>query len=711
MQSHNYETIDIIHKKTQLIFLLDEQHHIYLLYAGEIRKDAVYLESILPQLSAFPITQLHITGDNIHHKGIKLSNSETNESLIYKDYTDIKTVEGRLITINEYNPVHEISVTTFFQMYDSTSCIRTWKKIKQMGTGTTGIEWLSSFSYTGILQQDDYPGNYAEHMELHVAHNAWTSELQWQRQTLKELGLNYRVDGEHKQPSSKRISITNQSSWSCSEYSPNGILYNNHTNQTAAWQIEHNGAWHYEIGDTGSGDIIYLNLLGPEEYDNQCWIKLCSGESFETVPVAFVQTEGSVETAIIEMNRYRRLIRRPSNDNKRLPVIFNDYMNCLMGEPSTEIEKPLIAAAAKAGCEYFVIDCGWYADGYWWDSVGEWIPSEKRFPNGIEELIHYIRSYGMIPGLWLEIEVMGIHCPLADQLPDNWFFMRHGKRIIDVDRYHLDFRNPDVSAYADKILDRLIRDYGVGYIKMDYNITTGIGSDVASDSCGEGLLSHNRAYLAWLDRLFERYPDLVIENCGSGGMRHDYAMLSRHSIQSLSDQTDYIRNATIAAAGATAITPEQCAVWSYPLEKGDEEEVIYNMMNAMLLRIHQSGYLNRLTEQRFQLVKEGIDIYKKIRKYIPATDPVWPTGIPHIDDDVHSFGLIYKKTLLLAVWNNTTASNIVHIEFSAYGNVKCIQQIYPSNKRYNISIDHSRNDAYFKFQQAPCARLFQITLD
>ena len=58
----------------------------------------------------------------------------------------------------------------------------------------------------------------------------------------------------------------------------------------------------------------------------------------------------------------------------------------------------------------------------------------------------------------------------------------------------------------------------------------------------------------------------------------DYAMLSRYSIQSTSDQEDYVRYATIAANAPSAVTPEQAAVWSYPLTEGDCEEVIYNMV-------------------------------------------------------------------------------------------------------------------------------------
>lgn len=84
-----------------------------------------------------------------------------------------------------------------------------------------------------------------------------------------------------------------------------------------------------------------------------------------------------------------------------------------MGKPTTEAEFPLIDAAAEAGCEYFCIDCGWYADGDWWDSVGEWKESRRRFPNGVREVTDYIRKKGMIPGVWLELEVMGICCETA----------------------------------------------------------------------------------------------------------------------------------------------------------------------------------------------------------------------------------------------------------------------------------------------------------
>ena len=91
-----------------------------------------------------------------------------------------------------------------------------------------------------------------------------------------------------------------------------------------------------------------------------------------------------------------------------MPVIFNDYMNTLMGDPTTEKLLPLIDAAAEVGADYFCIDAGWYAEGDWWNTVGAWQPSTTRFPNGLGEVIDRIHSRGMVPGLWLEPEVIGV---------------------------------------------------------------------------------------------------------------------------------------------------------------------------------------------------------------------------------------------------------------------------------------------------------------
>ena len=321
-----------------------------------------------------------------------------------------------------------------------------------------------------------------------------------------------------------------------------------------------------------------------------------------------------------------------------------------------------------------------------------------------------IRKYGMIPGVWLEIEVMGINCEMAKKVPDEWFFMRHGKRVYDRSRYQLDFSNPEVSAYADSVIDRLVKDYGVGYIKMDYNIEPGIGTEVNCDSVGEGLMRHEKAYLAWLDGVFARYPELIIENCSSGGMRIDYAMLSRYSIQSTSDQDDYRRYATIAANAPTGLCPEQSAIWSYPLTDGDREEVVFNMVNAMTQRIHQSGHLANLSPERMSLVKEALECYKSIREDIKRSVPFWPLGLSHIGDEWVTLGLKAGNKAYLAVWRrqgNNECCNIPIRYATENAKARCIYPSFDEGKHMFNPLSRSLS---VKLPECFTARLFEIEL-
>jgi alpha-galactosidase len=128
---------------------------------------------------------------------------------------------------------------------------------------------------------------------------------------------------------------------------------------------------------------LALTLSGPTSAEHSWSLRLEPGDRFSSVPATLAVSPGGLEGALAEMTRHRRLTRRPNRDDRECPVIFNDYMNCLMGDPTTEKLRPLVRTAAEAGCEYFVIDCGWYSDDPgWWDTVGDWEPAATRFPGG-----------------------------------------------------------------------------------------------------------------------------------------------------------------------------------------------------------------------------------------------------------------------------------------------------------------------------------------
>ena len=703
------DLIKITENKLNLVFEKTVSGNIKLLHFSALpfdEKNLLYRDG-KPHTDRFNLVEIQISGQDRpgERHGNKYISTSPAWRLKLKDFRDYRNDKGRKLEIEQYDDICKVTVTSHIQFYDGISTVRSYTEVKNVGDEPQGIEYISSFALTGIEKEGEKPAD--KKLRVHIPFNGWQRECQWNSFTLPELGMEACQDDNIKR-SSRTISCTNTGNWSSKEYLPMGLLENEEVGLSLAWQIEHNGSWHWEISDQDGS--FYIQLSGPTETESNWWINLKPNETFTTIPVAVSSVVGGFDEAIGELTKYRRVIRRKNSDNEKLAVIFNDYMNCLWGNPTTEKELPLIEAAYKAGAEYFVVDAGWYADGYWWDNVGEWKESKERFPNGLIEVMDKVREKGMIPGVWLEIEVMGIVCPKAAQTHPDWFFTRHGKRVHDRSRWQLDFRNPEVRAHADEVIDRLVNDYHVGYIKMDYNIEPGVGTEINADSFGDGLLGHERAYLKWLDGVFERYPELIIENCSSGGMRIDYAMLSRCSIQSTSDQENFLNYASIAANSPAALTPEQSAVWSYPMKGQTKEEAVFNMCNAMLLRVHQSGHLAEISDSDFELVKEGIAYYKSIRNDIKKSVPFWSLGLSHFSDEWISLGEKTDEKTYLAVWKKNAKEDscvlpIKHLKGKDV-EVKCA---YPENdENTKFSWDKDKGELTVEIKPEIAARVFEV---
>jgi alpha-galactosidase len=607
------------------------------------------------------------------HHARKLIGGNPGSELIYKG-SQIQTLNGvTSAVLQQRSNELGLDVESHYQFFDGIPVVREMTRIINHGSAPVGIEHVSSAMLYHFLEL----GNQSAEQKtiIDYAFNTWMAEAQWHSGKLSQLGLN--DNGAF--PGLSAISFGNIGSWSTMNYLPMGMVENRDVGLTWFWQIEHNGSWHWEIGRTEStGSYLYLG--GPDELYSSAWKQLQPGATYDTVPVALGCVKGGFDEAMAALTAYRRrACLLPHPENKKCSVIFNDYMNCLGGDPSTAKELPLIAAAAKAGCEYFVIDAGWYADPgqSWWDTVGAWQPSQARWaPGGLQAVLDKIKAAGMIPGLWLEIEVAGINSPLKAK-PDSWFFMRHGKRVIDHGRFFLDFRNPEVRAYTDEVVDRLVKQYGVGYIKMDYNVDALEGTDANSDSPGQGLLEAQRAFLGWLDGVHARFPGLITENCGSGGGRMDYAMLSRDQLQSASDQEDYHKFPALLVGELAAVLPEQLTGWSYPSPGSDPDEASFNMVTVMLSRILQSGHLDQLKPESLNQVEDGIRVYKKsIRPFLPSMSPFFPLGMPSMADKITpiAVGLRNKDRSFIAAWRLEGSDTIT---LPVHSNEKAVL-LYPS---------------------------------
>jgi alpha-galactosidase len=546
------------------------------------------------------------------------------------------------LRIVQEEPATGLRVTSVFE---AGAGVRTWTEASISGPGSVELTFLSSL-VVGLESID---------VGLYSAANSWMAENRWSKRAVREVLADI-VRDPHHHVAKSRHAVTSTNSWSSGEALPIGVLVDRSTPYALGWQIEHNGPWHYELGETERGG--YLLLSGPTDHEHQWSVELTAGKPFTTVPVSLVAgtDAGSVFAAL---TRQRRAIRNRRPIDDRMPVIFNDYMNTLLGDPTTGKLLPLIDAAADVGADYFCIDAGWYAEGDWWNTVGAWQPSTSRFPNGLGEVIDRIRQRGMVPGLWLEPEVIGVHSPIAGELPDDAFLTRHGRRIAENGRYLLDLRSPAARKHLDTTVDRLVDEFGIGFFKFDNNTMTGPGTDKGGTSLGQGLLEHNRALLDWLDGLHERHPDLLIENCGSGAMRMDYAMLSRLHLQSTSDQEHPLLYAPISAAAPAAVLPEQAGNWAYPITGTTREEFTLALVNGIPGRLYLSGHLNRMTPAELDLVRSALTAHRAVLEDLDTLVPAWPLGLPVWTDEWIALALNGPEVSYLTLWHRAPGPSTI----------------------------------------------------
>jgi alpha-galactosidase len=286
----------------------------------------------------------------------------------------------------------------------------------------------------------------------------------------------------------------------------------------------------------------------------------------------------------------------------------------------------------------------------------------------------------MVPGLWLEPEIVGLDSAMLHRLPDDAYFQRFGVPTVEHHRRHLDLRHPAAREHLNAAIDRVV-DYGAGYVKLDYNIEPGAGTD-RTGSTGDGLLGHGRALRRWLLDIQDRHPELLVENCASGAMRMDYALLSATHIQSTSDNQDAARSAVVACVAPMSVLPEQAGNWSYPAAEMSDGELAVTMVNGLAGRLYLSGFLDRLSPDQRQLVQDAVLLHKGLRHWMASAAPCWPTGLPGWDDDMLTLGYRGEGHRALFVWTRGQAALLrLPAEWAT------LQQAFPQGAPWPLSVE------------------------
>lgn len=653
--------------------------------------------------------ELQLAGENVpaHLNGKTVRSSES-KSLKYISHS----IDDNKLVITQKSK--NATIRTTFESFSDGRAISAYNEIINESSDDIIIENAPSFVLKRIF---DKPLSASKSVYFTKFLQGHHSECQPRKNSFDELGL---YDGSWE--SQRKVFFASVGSQTTKEQLPLGIIEDVDTGAVLEFRINSGCSWFYELSDYDTG--FYLST-GSAELNHLGWAKkLSPNESYKTVSTVLSYGKSFYE-ASVGMTDYLRTIKPHCLPDANLPTIFNEYMHLSWDSPAEERVRELAPTIAKTGVKYYVIDCGWHneEDGdKVYPYVGQWKESKRRFPGGIRATTDFIRACGMKAGLWIEPEIVGVNCKeMLEFYDDDCFITRFGKKIAVGDRYFLDYRNQKVRNYMTETIRRMVEDYGADYIKFDYNQDLGVGTDSKAFALGEGLEACANAYLEWVGEMTRRFDNIVFENCASGGMRLDYKFLSKFSLVSTSDQTDYRLYPYIAGNISFAVLPEQAAVWSYPVDsycgcgevfspdydsvnaKISEEQVIFNMVNSFLGRMHLASYVNFLSERKFELIKEGIKVYDSLSEFKKNAYPFLPNGFCRFGDKLVASGLINGDKIIFAVWNTGEAGcKTVNLGVK----VKSLKTVYPKNN--SLKVTESDGTLKIEFTESYQARLFEI---
>lgn len=261
-------------------------------------------------------------------------------------------------------------------------------------------------------------------------------------------------------------------------------------------------------------------------------VRLDTGETYEGPWLYGAWGEGLDDQA----RRFHRWLRsRPQHPTSPRPVTINVWEAVYFDHDLARLTD-LAERAARLGVERYVLDDGWFRgrrDDH--AGLGDWYVDEDVWPDGLGPIVDRVRALGMEFGLWFEPEMVNEDSDLARAHPE-WIMQADGRLPVrSRDQQVLNLAIPEASAYVLERMTAIIGEYGVDYVKWDHNRDL-----VEAGFPGGGAAVHEQTLATYrlMATLKERFPQLEIESCSSGGARVDLAVLEHTDRVWVSDDID-----------------------------------------------------------------------------------------------------------------------------------------------------------------------------
>ncbi|MBR5686661.1 MAG: alpha-galactosidase [Prevotella sp.] len=379
--------------------------------------------------------------------------------------------------------------------------------------------------------------------------------------------------------------------------------------------------------DTDDTEYHYF-YAGINEDNSEYHLK--KGEKFVTPHLALTYSREGLSGASRNFHKWGRKYQL-MHGNKERKILLNSWEGVYF-DINQEGMDQMMGDIADMGGELFVMDDGWFGVKYPRktdnSSLGDWEVDRNKLPEGIDGLLRDAKKHGIKFGIWIEPEMTNSVSELYEKHPD-WIIKaperdpvlgRGGTQLV------LDLGNPKVQDFVFGVVDRLMTQYPeIDYIKWDANMPVmNHGSQYLPMAEQSHLyIAYHRGFEAVCKRVRNKYPDLTIQACASGGGRANWGVLPWFDEFWVSDNTDALQRIymqwgtsyffpAIAMASHISATPNHTVFRTTSLK--------YRIDVAMSGRLGMEIQPKNMTDEEKDLCRKAIAEYKQIRPVVQFGD-------------------------------------------------------------------------------------------
>ena len=518
----------------------------------------------------------------------------------------LKNDGNQITVIHLKDKVYPVTVDLKFQEYKDVDMIETWAEITHQEKGTVTLTQFASISLP-IRRGDVW---------LSHLYGSWANEGQLVCEPLtagqKIIKNKDGVRNAHTDHAEVMFSLDGRAQELTGDVIGAALCYSGN------YQLK------VETDDT---DYHYF-FAGINPDNSEYHLK--RGETFVTPKVALTYSQQGLSGASRNFHRWGRKYMLAHGDRER-KILLNSWEGVYFDINQQGMDQ-MMADIASMGGELFVMDDGWFGEKYPRKTdncaLGDWVVDRQKLPEGIEGLLRDAKKRGVKFGIWIEPEMTNSVSELYEQHPD--WIVKAPKRDAVLGRggtqLVLDLANPKVQDFVVGIVDNLMTNYPeIDYIKWDANMAImNHGSQYLTMTDQSHLyIEYHRGFQKVCERIRQKYPDLTIQACASGGGRANWGVLPWFDEFWVSDNTDALQR--IYMQWGTSYFFPAIAMASH-ISAAPNHTVFRTTSLKMRIDVAMSGRLGmeiqpkNMTDEEKTLCRQAIKEYKEIRPVVQFGD-------------------------------------------------------------------------------------------